>query len=189
MKAILALVIIFAPLAAQAQLLKCVGKDGKVTYQSEKCADAVRESKVRPPDPPSARTAPPPIQEAPADPAPGGASAEPPVDMETFVSQISSFENCAVVVPGFAGKHKANFDRWKERHRSAFARYNQDGNAMRRVRESAEYVRGKMAARTPEERDYDTQNCESTIATAFAPPQAPLNPLPQNPPTSIPTKN
>jgi hypothetical protein len=44
-KAILALVIIFAPLAAQAQLLKCVGKDGKVEYAAQ-CPGGTKEQQT-----------------------------------------------------------------------------------------------------------------------------------------------
>ena len=158
---------------AEAQtLFKCIGRDGKVSYQSEKCADAVRESTVRPPDPVAPRVAPP--ADVPP-PAPGGgapapAPSEPPMDWDTFVSHIASYENCAAVVPGFGPKHNANFSRWKERHRTATARFNQDGNAQRRVRDSTGYVRGKMNARSAEERQYDTENCENTIAAVFAPP-------------------
>ena len=166
--------------AAEAQtLFKCVGRDGKVSYQSEKCADAARESTVRPPDPVAPRAAP---ESAPAAEAAAVPSdpKEPAINWDTFVAQVSSYENCAAVVPGFGPKHAANYQRWKERHRSTVARFNQDGNAQRRVRESTEYVRGKMNARTAEERQYDIDNCENTVAAVFAPP---------NPSPSTPTKN
>jgi len=166
--------------AAEAQtLFKCVGRDGKVSYQSEKCADAVRESTVRPPDPVAPRAAAegaPPAEAAiaPADPK------EPAIAWDTYVAQVSGYENCAAMVPGFGPKHNANYQRWKERYRATTARFNQDGNAQRRVRESTEYVRGKMNARTAEERQYDIDNCENTVAAVFAPP---------NPSPSTPTKN
>ena len=183
-------VLLAVSFAADAQtLFKCVGRDGKVTYQSEKCADAVRESTVRPPDPVAPKKPPPEPAESPQDVRPAGKPAEPPMEWTTFIAQISSYENCAAIVPGFAGKHKASFEGWKERHRTAFTRYSQDGEAQRRVRESTEYVRGRMNARSPEERQYDTRNCETQVAAKFTPPQAPLNPVPQTPAKSIQTKN
>ena len=172
--------------AAEAQtLFKCVGRDGKVSYQSEKCADAARESTVRPPDPVAPRAAPEMETAADLNKAPAEGKAlpdprEPAINWETFVAQVSSYENCAAVVPGFGPKHSANFQQWKARHRSTLARFNQDGNAQRRVRESTEYVRNKMNARTAEERQYDIDNCENTVAAVFAPP---------NQPTSTPAKN
>ena len=169
--------------AAQAQLFKCVGKEGKVTYQAEKCADAARQSTVRPPDPVPARAAPAEAAEAAEAPKAAGAPgapAEPPIEWDTFIAQVSSFENCAAVVPGFGVKHKPGFDRWKERYRASFAKFSQDGPAQRRVRESTEYVRGRMNSRSAEERAYDTENCEKRVAAVFAP---------TNPATSTPTKN
>jgi hypothetical protein len=41
-KAIIALFVLFAPLAAHGQLLKCVGQDGRVEYASE-CAPGTKE--------------------------------------------------------------------------------------------------------------------------------------------------
>ena len=175
LRAVLLLAACAAFSAAQAQtLFKCVGRDGKVTYQSEKCADAVRESTVKPPDPVAPRAA------APVD-GPDGAGvpkgerapSEPVVEWETFIAQISSYENCAVTVPGFGAKHAAHYKLWRERHRTASARFNQDGNAQRRVRESAEYVRGKMNERSAEQRQYDTETCENQVAAVFAPPNPP----------------
>ena len=165
--------------AAEAQtLFKCVGRDGKVSYQSEKCADAVRESTVKPPDPVAPRAAPP--ADAPEAAKAERAPNEPAIEWETFVAQVSSYENCAAVVPGFGPKHSANYQRWKERYRSTVARFNQDGNAQRRVRESMEYVRGRMNARSPEERQYDTDNCENRIAPVFAPPAPATTTTPKN---------
>ena len=168
--------------AAEAQtLFKCVGPDGKVSYQSEKCAQAARESTVRPPDPPAARAVP---DDAPAPkaaaPETRGSPQEPPVDWNAFVAQISGYENCVALVPGFGVKHGPDFQRWKERHRSAYARFSQDGEAQRKVRESTAYVRGKMNARSAEERQYDTDNCENTVAAAFAPPTTPAKPPAKN---------
>jgi hypothetical protein len=169
-----------ASAAAEAQtLFKCVGRDGKVSYQSEKCADAVRESTVRPPDPVAPRAAPAAEPAADAAKAPANPK-EPAIAWDTFVAHVSSYENCAAIVPGFGPKHSANYQRWKEAHRTTVARFNQDGDAQRRVRESTEYVRGKMNARSAEQRQYDIDNCENTVAPMFAP---------QNPPTSTPTKN
>ena len=174
-----------APAAAEAQaLFKCVGRDGKVSYQSEKCADAVRESTVRPPDPVVPR-----VQPAPSEAATAGADAkapakgapnEPVVEWNVFVAQLSGYENCAALVPGFGSKHQANFNRWRERHRTAYARFNQDGEAQRKVRESTQYVRANMNARTAEQRQYDIDNCENSVAAVFAP---------QTPATGTPPKN
>jgi hypothetical protein len=168
--------------AAEAQaLFKCVGRDGKVTYQSEKCADAVRESTVRPPDPVAPRVAPQADGTEPkANERKDAASAEPPIDLNVIIGHISSYENCAATVPGFGAKHNANYARWKERHRTAIARFNQDGEAQRRVRDSIQYVRGRMSTRSAEERQYENERCETTVAATFAPP---------TPATSPPTKN
>jgi hypothetical protein len=40
-----------APVAAHAQLNKCVGPDGKVSYQSDPCPDSAKSQSVRPPPP------------------------------------------------------------------------------------------------------------------------------------------
>ena len=45
MRYLIALIVMLAPLAAQAQLLKCVGKDGKVEYASE-CPSGSKEQQT-----------------------------------------------------------------------------------------------------------------------------------------------
>ena len=45
MKSIIALVMIFAPLSVHAQLLKCVGKDGKVEYAAQ-CPGGTKEQQT-----------------------------------------------------------------------------------------------------------------------------------------------
>ena len=158
--------------AAEAQtLFKCVGRDGKVSYQSERCADAARETTVKPPDPVAPRVAPP--ADAPEAAKGERAPNEPAIDWDTFVVQIADYENCLATVPGFGTRHAANYKLWRERHRSTSARFNQDGNAQRRVRESTEYVRGKMNERSAEQRQYDTETCENKVAAVFAPPNPP----------------
>jgi hypothetical protein len=164
---------------AQAQtLFKCVGRDGKVSYQSEKCADAVRESTVRPPDPVAPRADPP--ADAATPPKAGPAPGEPAITFDAFIAYVSYYENCASLVPGFGAKHAANYKLWRERHRTTSARFNQDGEAQRRVRDSNEQMRRGMSGRSAEQREYDADNCEKTVAPIFAPP---------NPSPNTPTKN
>lgn len=63
MKIVLAFCLLLAPLAAHAQLLKCVGKDGKVEYATQ-CPTGTKEQQTG-------------IKSAPGGPAPGAASKQP----------------------------------------------------------------------------------------------------------------
>jgi hypothetical protein len=53
-----AVVLLLLAEPATAQLYKCVGKDGKVAYQAEPCADNAREQRLRTPIPETAETGP-----------------------------------------------------------------------------------------------------------------------------------
>ena len=169
-------IVLSASLAAQAQLFKCVGRDGKVLYQDSKCAEDARQSTVAPPTPPSTRPpepaapAPDPAQ-AGAAPAPGqpAAGAQPEIAMDTVVGIMSNYQSCVEDVAGFSSKHDAAFQAWKRRNRVALSRYDQDGPAQRQVRESLEYERRKTLSDNAEARTAKAQMCENNIVPLLGP--------------------
>jgi uncharacterized protein DUF4124 len=168
--AITALIVAFsASLAAEAQLFKCVGRDGKVVYQDSKCTEDAKQSTVAPPTPPSSRA---PEPAAPAsDPAaaakaatPGAPQpAQPEIAMDVVVGMLSNYQSCVEDAPGFSAKFDAAFQAWKRRNRVALTRYDQDGPAQRQVRESLEFERRKTLSDNAEARAAKLQMCETNI--------------------------
>jgi hypothetical protein len=177
MRAIAALVVVLsASPAAEAQLFKCIGRDGKVVYQDSKCAEDARQSTVAPPTPPSTRASEP-AASAP-DPAKGGApappgqpapGAQPEIAMDTVVGIMSNYQSCVEDVAGFSAKFDAAFQGWKRRNRVALSRYDQDGPAQRQVRESLEYERRKTLSDNAEARAAKAQMCENNIVPLLGP--------------------
>ena len=165
-----------ASLAAQAQLFKCVGRDGKVVYQDSRCAEDARQSTVAAPTPPSTRApqpeaaAPDPARaDTPAKPAEPPPGAQPEIAMDAVVGIMSNYQSCVEDVPGFSAKFDAAFQGWKRRNRVALSRYDQDGPAQRQVRESLEYERRKTLSDNAEARAAKAQMCENNIVPLLGP--------------------
>ena len=170
------LVALCASPAADAQsLFKCV-KGGKVVYQDSKCDDDAKQSTVRPPDAPAERRFP--AAEPSADPKSEGAKSDASksdpakkaggdggagMPVNTVVEIISNFEGCAADFPAFAAKYGRAFDQWKTRNHNAMTRYNQDGEARRKVQNSLEIQRKMSRDEDAEGRAEKSERCDKVI--------------------------
>ena len=163
-----------ASFAADAQLFKCV-KGGKVVYQDSKCDDDAKQSTVRPPDAPADRRFPaaepgadakgdsPKSDASRADPAKAGGDAGAGIPVNTVVEIISNFEGCAADFPAFATKYGKAYEQWKSRNHNAMTRYNQDGEARRKVANSLEIQRKMSRDEDAEGRAEKSERCDKVI--------------------------
>ena len=163
-----------AATAADAQLFKCV-KGGKVVYQDSKCDDDAKQSTVRPPDAPAERRFPAAEPAADAkgdaaktdpakpDPAKAGGDGGAAMSVNTVVEIISNYEGCAADFPAFATKYGKAFEQWKSRNHNAMTRYNQDGEARRKVADSLEIQRKMSRGEDADGRAEKQERCDKVI--------------------------
>jgi len=134
------------PMAAQAQLFKCVNSAGRTVYQDSPCEDKDKQTSIRAPAAapapavaPKAAAAKPGAAPAPA-PAPGGPSA---------VDTVAGYTVCAEKVPNFANKYSANYESWKQRNSASIDRLASEPEASRldaKLREERERATGQNIA-------------------------------------------
>jgi hypothetical protein len=147
--------------AAQAQsLFKCVQPDGKVVYQDSKCPEETKQSTVRPPD--ERPAAPPPKEPAPGAKADGPAA--PAITTQAVIEVIANFQGCAEQFPAFASKYGAAYQQWRQKNSAALSRYEQDGEARRKVRESLDFQRREAASDSTQAKADKLEVCENAIA-------------------------
>jgi uncharacterized protein DUF4124 len=116
--------------AANAQLFKCVQKDGKVHYQDQKCADEAKETTLQAPPP----APPPPVDPAtPAGKAKVASEKNRAADIDAVIDVVSSYEACAQEFPTFASKFGAGYESFKQRNLIAMTQYQQDPEAVAKV--------------------------------------------------------
>ncbi len=148
-----------ASLAAHAELFKCVQPDGKVVYQDAKCPEDARQSTVRPPDERMAA----PVAKDAAPGAKADAAAPAAITMESVIEVLANYQGCAEQFPAFASKYGAAFQQWKQKNLAAITRYEQDGAARMKVRQSLEYTRRQAASDTVQARDEKAEICENAL--------------------------
>ena len=147
-------------LAADAQsLFKCV-KGGKVVYQDSKCEEDAKQSEVRPPDPPAPRAVPPADAK---DGKPEDVKGAPELSVEEVAGIISNYQGCAADAPAFATKYAGAYEKWRVRNLKWVLRYEQDGAARKKVRDSMEFQRQRFANETAEGKADRAEQCDKVF--------------------------
>lgn len=128
-------------LPAEAQTLyKCVQASGRVQYQQEPCTDATKQSTVRPPDPPSARS------EAEMKAAGDKAAKSAEMDMNQMGQMIADASLCISDVQGWDAKHGPAFQAWKNRNGPTVVKFDADQGARARAIARMDSERARFAA-------------------------------------------
>lgn len=127
--------------SAQAQTLyKCLQPGGRVLYQQEPCADATKQSTVRPPDPVASKTA----EELKAAEDSAAKAAE--TEMNAVIRMMADLSLCVGDVPGFDDKHGAAIQQWKARNGKAVARFDRDREARSKAVARMDAERARLKA-------------------------------------------
>ena len=150
-------------LTAQAQTLyKCVQASGRVQYQQEPCADAKKQSTVRPPDPVAAKSE----AELRAAGEKAGKAAE--LEMSQVGQMIADASLCTSDVPGWDAKHGRAFQQWKNRNGAAVTKFDSDQEARAKAIARMDSERARFAA----DRPGLAASCEGVAARFGAAPAA-----------------
>ena len=150
-------------LAADAQsLFKCV-KGGKVVYQDSRCEEDAKQSEVRPPDPPAPRAAPPADAKDTKDGKPEDVKGAPELSVDEIAGIISNYQGCAADMPAFATKYAGAYEKWRVRNLKSVLRYEQDGAARKKVRDSMELQRQRFASETAEGKADRAEQCDKVF--------------------------
>ena len=152
---------LLAASVADAQLFKCVTREGKTVYQDSKCDDAATQSTVRAPTP-GAEPAPAAAPQKPGASAPA-APAAPPASGNT-VEIVAGYAICAERVPNFARKHSEAYEGWKQRNAEGLNRLSSEPDASR-LDERMRTERERPASESMAERCAD-------VATSIQAPRA-----------------
>jgi hypothetical protein len=156
---------LFLSVSAQAQTLyKCVQAGGRVQYQQEPCADAKRQSTVRPPDPVAPRS------EAELAKAGEKAARAEELQMGQVGQVIADASLCTSDVEGWDAKHGPAFQQWKNRNGTMVTKFDSDQEARARAITHMESERARFAT----DKAGLAASCESLAARFGAPaPAAP----------------
>jgi hypothetical protein len=146
------------PAAAQT-LYKCVQANGRVMYQQEPCADAKKQSTVRPPDPVAAKS------EAELKAAGERAAKSAEMDMNQIGQVIADASLCTSDAPGWDAKHGPAFQAWKNRNGEMVTKFNGDADARARAVARMDSERARFAA--DKNRNALATSCEA-LASRFA---------------------
>ena len=131
-------------LTAQAQTLyKCVQASGRVQYQQEPCADAKKQSTVRPPDPVAVKSE----AELRAAQEKAGKAAE--LEIGQVGQVIADASLCSSDVPGWDAKHGRAFQQWKNRNGAVVVKFDSDQGARARALARMDSERARFAADKP----------------------------------------
>jgi hypothetical protein len=153
-------------ITTQAQTLyKCVQAGGRVQYQQEPCADATKQSTVRPPPPVAAKSE--------AELKAAGEKAEKAAELEIgqIGQVIADASLCTSDVPGWDAKHGRAFQQWKNRNGAAVTKFDSDQEARARAIARMDSERARYAADKPGL----AASCES-VAARFGGAPAPAAP-------------
>lgn len=146
------------PAAAQT-LYKCVQANGRVLYQQEPCADAKKQSTVRPPDPVAAKS------EAELKAAGERAAKSAEMDMSQIGQVIADASLCTSDVQGWDAKHGRAFQQWKSRNGALVTKFDTDQEARARAIARMDSERARFAA--DKNRNALAASCEA-LASRFA---------------------
>ena len=128
-------------LTAQAQTLyKCVQASGRVQYQQEPCADAKKQSTVRPPDPVA------PLSEAELKKAGEKEAKAEELQMAQIGQMIGDASLCTSDVPDWDARHGRAFQQWKNRNGAMVTKFDSDQEARARAIARMESERARFAA-------------------------------------------
>lgn len=136
--------------AANAQVYKCVGGDGKTVYQSEPCQFGSRQSAVQAPSSKGVST----TSRSLAGP-----------EVEKVVVQ---YRACAAHSQDLAELHGASFEQWRSRHAAAYAAFEADPAAVRRVKEAFEAEKSRQRSFTKAEHTRYYHRCYSELGDLLA---------------------
>jgi hypothetical protein len=135
---------LFLSAGAQAQTLyKCVQAGGRVQYQQEPCADAMKQSTVRPPDPVA------PKSEAELRAAAESAAKAAELEIGQVGQVIADASLCTNDVPEWDEKHGRTFQQWKNRNGTVVAKFDADPQARARAIARMDSERARFAADKP----------------------------------------
>jgi len=135
---------LFLSFAAPAQTLyKCVQASGRVQYQQEPCADAKKQSTVRPPDPVASKT------EAELKAAGEKAAQAAELEIGQVGQVIADASLCTSDVPGWDARHGRAFQQWKNRNGAVVVKFDADPEARARAIARMDSERARFAADKP----------------------------------------
>jgi hypothetical protein len=121
------------------QLYKCTLASGRVQYQQEPCADAAKQSTVRPPDPVAAKT------EAEVKAANDKSAAVAELQMGQVIMTLATASVCASDAPGWDAKYSPALAAWKNRNGAQVARFDADPEARAKAVALVEAERARFA--------------------------------------------
>jgi uncharacterized protein DUF4124 len=152
-------------LTTQAQTLyKCVQANGRVLYQQEPCTDATKQSTVRPPDPPSAKS------EAEMKAAGEKAAKSADLEMNQVIQVIADASLCTAEAQGWDAKHGPAFQAWKNRNGGMVVKFDADQGARAKAIARMDSERARFAA--DKNRGALAAHCEGLAASFAAAPSA-----------------
>ena len=121
------------------QLYKCTLANGRVQYQQEPCADASRQSTVRPPDPIAPKSSA--EQKAASDKSAQAAE----LQMSQVIVVIAGASVCSGDAPGWDEKYSPALAAWKSRNGVQVAKFDADPEARAKAIAYVESERARFA--------------------------------------------
>jgi hypothetical protein len=116
---------------------KCVGKNGKVAYQDEKCPGGTSETLVKPL----------------LNPAPGAAAQDLGADDSSqdgtvlpLVSTQATYEGCAAISPGFDQRFGETYAAWRSSNAAALSRFEGTARYQQLMKNGSRQMRSMQAA-------------------------------------------
>ena len=147
------------------QLYKCTAANGRVQYQQEPCADAAKQSTVRPPDP----VAPKSDAEQKADASKNAQAAE--LQMSQVIVVLAGASVCAS--DAWDAKYGAALQAWKSRNGTQVAKFDSDPDARAKAIAFIESERARLSNNKAGMADYcDAVGARLGGAAAPPPPAA-----------------
>ena len=157
------------PGAGATTLYKCVQENGRIAYQSEACGDPARQSTLEVKSRPAAdaRTG-----ELLSDKDARQAEEQAKLQLGQLMETLAGYTACVDDAPGFEARHGEAFERWKQRHATSMARFQEDSQARRTVESRIEAARKSAKPADAKARAARTDSCEK-FAAGLSPAPAP----------------
>ena len=150
MRSKLFLLALLCAVPAYAQVYKCIGGDGKTVYQGEPCQSGSRQSAVQTPV------------------SKGVSTASRSVAGPELEKVVVRYRACAAHSQDLAELHGASFEQWRTRHAAAYAAYEADPDAVRRVKEAFEAEKARQRSFSKAEHSRYYHGCYSELGELLA---------------------